>query len=227
MTEIISIIIALIVLLLIGTVATIRAMILFPKVVKSHGWKKCFSAYPYTAFPAATFASLIIAAIIGFNLMMRQWHLSFVPDGMGVSKILYVEEESWGFFGPGANETGIIVYELPDNAAKEIQKLGIDYFLRLPPPKTTNTDFNYWQGRYERWQTTPLSKNKDWAAKYMGQYGFGIRIDSDIENDISQFWDLGTNTKSQYWNFETEKYKNVNIGNPKCVSVWNTKIVVI
>ena len=75
-------------------------------------------------------AVLTLLLLFSFKLWERSHHLSFVPDGLSVSTILYVEEESWGF-GPGGNETGLIVYELPDSTAKEIQKAGIDYFTKI------------------------------------------------------------------------------------------------
>lgn len=51
--------------------------------------------------------ALVIYAIsvIGWQRMLRNHHLSFMPPEMNVSKIIYVEEKSWGF-GPGGNETG-------------------------------------------------------------------------------------------------------------------------
>jgi hypothetical protein len=42
---------------------------------------------------------------------------------MGVWNLLYVSEESWGF-GPGGNETGIIVYEMPKAVTAALEKRG-------------------------------------------------------------------------------------------------------
>src|SRR5215212_4661710 len=95
---------------------------------------------------------LSVLLFISFKLWERSHHLSFVPDGLSVSRILYVKEESWGF-GPGANESGLIVYELPDNVAKEIQKAGIDYFAKMPQ----NAEHGRGRrGRYNKWQSTPI-----------------------------------------------------------------------
>ncbi len=125
----------------------------------------------------------------------EQDKLSFVPEGMGVSKILYVKEESWGP-GPGGNETGVILYELPDSVAEEIQSVGVKYFAKLPQKLR---ELGEWRGHYERWQHTPIRIDQHWAdhevistkstpkiADYLNRYGFGISIDPLIERDINK-----------------------------------------
>ncbi len=114
---------------------------------------------------------------------------SYVPEGLGVNKILFAAEDSWGF-GPGGNETGVIVYELPEGVAEEIRHGGTDYLAKLPPRSGSNHD---WHGRFERWQSTPITSDRAWFAEkdasprianYLNQYGFGIPIDVQIERDI-------------------------------------------
>ncbi|MDB5588576.1 MAG: hypothetical protein JWP26_3546 [Devosia sp.] len=50
---------------------------------------------------------------------------------MNVSNVVYVSEQSWGF-GPGGNETGILVFEMPASVAAELKDRGIDYLEELP-----------------------------------------------------------------------------------------------
>lgn len=127
-----------------------------------------------------------IALVVSFKLYERQFRLGHVPDVLNVSTVLYVNEQSWGlpFFPlPGDNETGLIVYDLPDGTAKEIQKVGIEYFAKRP-------------GRYETWQSTPIllegsdsgtnRTNSYEIANYLNRYGFGISIDSQIEQEINK-----------------------------------------
>lgn len=126
-----------------------------------------------------------------------QHRLSFIPAGLWVEKILYANEESWGF-GPGGNETGVIVYELPDSVAREIDKVGIDYFATMPPKTGDSHD---WHGRYEKWQSTPILSDPNWAdpekddktsstttapeiSNYLNKYGFCIAKDPNIEAEI-------------------------------------------
>ena len=61
-------------------------------------------------------ALVIILPWAGCQLVVRSHRLSFVPEAMGVWRVLYAAEESWGF-GPGGNETGIIVYAMPREVA--------------------------------------------------------------------------------------------------------------
>lgn len=123
-------------------------------------------------------------------------HLSFIPDGMGVWRIVYAKEESWGF-GPGGNESGVIVYSLPDSTAEEIQKTGIKYFSNLPKRVLNLGD--HLRGIYENWHDTPLEA--DWVTKRTNHeslerpyttgiasylYQFGFTIDPDVEGEINE-----------------------------------------
>jgi hypothetical protein len=146
--------------------------------------------------------SFVLIALISFAwFKFSEWkyHLSVVPDALNVSTILYSNEESWGF-GPGGNETGIIVYELPDGIAREIQKAGIEYFAKLPQ-KTENG--RNWHLVYRKWQNTPMQLDLNWAdpeidgktistpptqkiENYLNVYGFGIPIDSSIKDEINK-----------------------------------------
>lgn len=113
----------------------------------------------------------------------------YIPEGLGANQILFAAEDSWGF-GPGGNETGIIVYELPEGVAEKIRHGGADYLAKLPPRSESSQD---WHGRFERWQSTPITLDRAWfdenstvpkIANYLNQYGFGLPIESRIERDI-------------------------------------------
>jgi len=132
--------------------------------------------------------------ILFIYLQYKSWeeqrYLDIVPYGLNVSKVIYVNEESWGF-GPGGNETGIIVYELPDEVAHEIQKVETAEF-----SKNTGgfSDFG-------SWKQTPILLTDAWQgsrsggepeqniqftkiANYLDTYGFSISIDPQIESEI-------------------------------------------
>ena len=138
---------------------------------------------------------VLIALVLSFELYERQFRLGHVPEGLNVSTVLYATEQSWGlpFFPlPGDNEAGLIVYELPDGTAKEIRKAGIDYFAKMPQKAGYGRD---WHGRYETWQSTPVllegsdsGTNRTHSyeiANYLNRYGFGISVDSQIEQQIN------------------------------------------
>ncbi len=145
----------------------------------------------------AAIAALCILLLVLFQLWERHHRLSYVPEGLNVSRIIYANEQSRGF-GPGGNEAGIIVYELPDAVATEIEQVGMSYLTRLP---SKSQDNHKWQGRYEKWQPTPIVAGRDWVdnatamgaasttstvkvTNYLNKFGFGISIDSNIERTI-------------------------------------------
>jgi len=137
-----------------------------------------------------------VAAICGaayslFLFQQRAHALSFVPDEISVSRVIYSEEQSWGF-GPGDNETGVFAYELTMEVTDQIQNKGIGYFARSVP--ATNDD-DSWRGKYDSWQPTPLqlegsdentSKVMSYeVSNYLNRYGFGIDIDPEIRRQIN------------------------------------------
>jgi hypothetical protein len=120
--------------------------------------------------------SVLLAAL--FTSMEREHRLSFVPEKLSVSNIVYVKEEVFGF-GPGGNETGVLVYELPDKIASDIEKIGIEYFVNLMPMQGNDSDL------YREWQKTPTTDvNK--IEEHLDRYGFGISINRQIENEIDE-----------------------------------------
>nr|WP_294840094.1 hypothetical protein [uncultured Methylotenera sp.] len=151
-------------------------------------------------FPKASLIIIVIlvsSSVVYYKHFEKQHRLSFVPEGIRVEKILYAKEESWGF-GPGGNETGVIVYELPDTIARQISKDGINYFSSLPPQSTDSHD---WHGRYEKWYDTPIPYSDSWSGPesdnktnpdkfvakietYLNRYGFSIPIDPNTEAEI-------------------------------------------
>jgi hypothetical protein len=123
-------------------------------------------------------------------------HLAFVPPAMDVSNIIYSAEQSWGF-GPGGNETGIIVYEMPPATRRRIETEGVGWL------NTLAGSSGPWQGLYRDWHPTPYdselsgafdlweveenivsegcSKIGSGIVAYMDAYGYCIPFDPDIE----------------------------------------------
>lgn len=137
---------------------------------------------------------LVLAAIIwgGWQLLVRNHHLSLIPRGLDVGQIIYVAERSWGF-GPGGNETGIIVYKMPDKVATALEKDGVAHLKGLSPVPGGRWAF-------EEWQETPVVFDRRWPpvhneglrkwpvpgiASFIFRYGFSIEIDEDIEKFVN------------------------------------------
>jgi len=133
-------------------------------------------------------------AVVGWSQLTRSYHLSVVPPEMGVSTILYVEEDAWGG-GPGANETGIIVYEMPETTRERILNEGTDWLNGL------SGSGKRWRGVYRNWHSTPFDPDVNrafdiWAmsgrsgmcghgggiAGYMFKYGFCVPFDPHYES---------------------------------------------
>ncbi len=95
----------------------------------------------------------IAALYLGWQVIEYRHHLSFVPPDMGVWRVRYVSEKAVGF-GPGANEAGIIVFDLPSDTVAAIETGGIAWLDAL---RTTNLA----QGT--NWQATPLVTDEPWA----------------------------------------------------------------
>lgn len=101
--------------------------------------------------------ALVIYAtsVIGWQRMLRNHHLSFMPPEMNVSKIIYVEEKSWGF-GPGGNETGFIMYELPSDIAQKVSAEGIEYLSSFASAHWGKPHSTH--GKYSEWHVTPIKQ---------------------------------------------------------------------
>ena len=123
-------------------------------------------------------------------------HLAFVPQAMDVSNVIYSAEQSWGF-GPGGNETGIVVYEMPPATRHRIETEGVAWLNTLTGSRGS------WRGLYNDWHSTPYDSKLPGASDlwkvdqdivsegcsklgvgivaYMDAYGYCIPFDPDIE----------------------------------------------
>lgn len=142
----------------------------------------------------AIYLLILFGFILFINLQYKSWeerrYLDIVPYGLNVSKVIYVNEESWGI-GPGGNETGNIFYELPDQVANEIQKLGAAKFY-----KDTGgfSDFRNWAQTpillTDAWQDSGSGREPEQniqftkIANYLERWGFSVSIDPKIESEI-------------------------------------------
>ena len=136
-------------------------------------------------------AALGLCAWLADSFFLERHRLSFVPTGLDVSRVLYAKEDAWGF-GPGGNETGVVVYALSEDATAKVQAQGITYLSGLPPNPNAAGD---WRGRYESWLATPQQLEGSDSqthkvlsfevAHYLNRYGFGIDIDPTVQRQIN------------------------------------------
>lgn len=137
----------------------------------------------------------VLALIVGLpwgcsQLFIDGFRMTFVPDAMGVSSLLYASEQSWGF-GPSGNETGLLVYEMPAAVAANLKDSGLSYLEELPA--------NIRKGRngvYSEWRETPIDLDRRWESTshegvkswnspgigdYLNQYGYPVPIEREWE----------------------------------------------
>ncbi|MBC3910681.1 hypothetical protein [Undibacterium umbellatum] len=147
--------------------------------------------YLYKKLSRRTFILLALTLAGGpylaYKLYERQFMLEAVPDALGVTSIVYQNEESWGF-GPGGNESGIRLYPLPDATAQLIKKRGMDFFKDMPANQDQQS--RDWRGSYENWAATPIASPESWAVNnesgrmdiddYICTYGYCLTIKPSV-----------------------------------------------
>lgn len=125
----------------------------------------------------------------------RSRQLRYLPAAMGVSRVLYAQEDDFGSVGlPGDNETGIILYEMPEAVVRELSSNAPAYLDTISLPIGDR------RGGFENWHRTPVTVDERWPrgsyegrwkwvspgiGDYMGRYGFAIPFDADVERLVN------------------------------------------
>lgn len=146
---------------------------------------------------------LSLTILIWQGMLYRQ-HLRFVPENIGIWRVLYAAEEVWGF-GPGGNESGIIVYAMPGRATHMLFLDGLEWLDTLGRNSLPGS-----KERYAEWRETPVPASAFRAdsgtcpparadrmlfahndacpgiAGYMERYGLAIPLDKDIEEMVNR-----------------------------------------
>jgi hypothetical protein len=146
------------------------------------------------------FVTVLIAAPVGSFIYSQHRNtidlVDLVPADLEVISVIYDKQKDWGtplLRLPGDNETGLIVFGLPDPVAEKIMTDGVAYFNR---PANVARRFGG-QTTYMEWQETPLVPSAKWTASdqqpsriniedYLNKYGFGIEIDKGIEVMVNE-----------------------------------------
>jgi len=138
-------------------------------------------------FVVSLIAIASVIALTWANSTKRSRQLRLVPAGLGVKQVVYAREESRGF-GPGGNETGLIIFELPDHVARNIQQQGIKFLHQNVSAQVADGGAGSRVSR--NWKITPVrvegsdddtnfTRTYD-IGKYLNRYGFGIPIDKEV-----------------------------------------------
>jgi hypothetical protein len=147
--------------------------------------------YMKLAVGSGAIAVLVLCAYLAAGALQERQRLRVVPAGLGVTRVLYGKEESWGL-GPGGHETGVIVYSLPDEMAAKIQTEGIRCLAELSGKSAGKPE--WWQ--HGSWLATPVQlegrdSKSDEVIKsheienHLYRWGFGIDIDPTVRRQIN------------------------------------------
>lgn len=149
---------------------------------------------------------LIVLAVVALlaGLVVWQWTegtnekrqklLRVAPHQFAVLELSYAEEDCTGIGLSGGDDcAGVIVFELPERTALDIQRRGSTYFQEAGPMFAVQR----W-GALETWQPTPVPTSADWSwsesddapvrppslAGFLGPHQYMIDVDRKIVSDI-------------------------------------------
>nr|WP_145959123.1 hypothetical protein [Rhizobium sp. ACO-34A] len=136
----------------------------------------------------AAFMTLIVLPYALFRSSGDNSQESRIPRPLKMARIEYQLEESWGFGGPGDNETGFVIYQLTEESAGWARAQGSALATQLsqgarcwrptPVEKDAGTpdDLRRWTGPIQE-------EREEWAARkpniadYLDLYGFTIPVE--------------------------------------------------
>ncbi|MEH3021829.1 MAG: hypothetical protein PGN19_03710 [Pseudomonas oryzihabitans] len=162
----------------------------------------------YRKLPFWAFWPLILVVIFILFSGFKTWKFKqlsrSVPYALQVEKITYAKEESWGF-GPGGNETGIRLFELPNEISQKINAAGLKFFSENT--KQNNLDNRGQRASYSNWAVTPIKSDVHWkpdkksglfrVMDYFCTYGFCIDIEPEVEKQVNEI----VNTPGCYYSY--------------------------
>ena len=143
----------------------------------------CILVIPFTLYKYASYQS---------EAWSHQFKLSHFPAYLKITKITYEKSKHWGIGGPGDNETGVLVYELPPQISKSIRTGGLAFLQR--------TEFEHQHATKSLakpfvWYSTPINTDEHWIDKpvneiqiadFLTRWGYGIDIDSSVQASLNQ-----------------------------------------
>lgn len=162
----------------------------------------------YRSLPPLIFWSILLGVVFfsfyGFEEWKYKQLLDAVPYSLQVEKVTYSKEESWGF-GPGGNETGIRLFELPNEISQKINAAGLKFFSENT--KQNNLDNRGQRASYSNWAVTPIKSDVHWkpdkksglfrVMDYFCTYGFCIDIEPEVEKQVNEI----VNTPGCYYSY--------------------------
>lgn len=156
---------------------------------------------------------LVLIGILGalaFKLVEYRTRLGYLPDGFGAWRIVYAEGQVYGF-GPGGNETGLVVYRMPPAMEAALAERGISWLNDLSARGDRG-----WRRGFSTWRTTPTGPETSWSdpalcrpgsaprgscpgiAVFLNRYGDGLTLRPEVEEMVNRalfapgaYWSAG------------------------------------
>jgi len=152
-----------------------------------------------TGLRIAGIAVALFVAFMWWGASVRQDRLFSPVRAFGVSELVYVAESSGGI-GPGANESGIRVFAMPESLLERIALDGVAYLNRLPRRQS-----EYGVGQPWDWKPTPVpSDDPGWT--YAGKGSAPALSDimerywhTDVAPEIRQLVDRALGTEGNLY----------------------------
>ncbi len=160
-----------------------------------HGCLGCFGL----------FMALFVAGYVALKVYEHRFEQYLFPARIEVTSTIYRVEENWGF-GPGGNETGVIVYGLDEATSKRLQQTGRS----LVDDRSIRAAVGGANRDYYEWKQTPIDgSERQWSSndpshgstdsslilRYLNRYGFGVAVAPSMASEID---DTLSNTGAYY-----------------------------
>jgi hypothetical protein len=133
----------------------------------------------------------------GIRFLVHRHHRSLIPSCLRATNLVDVRESLWGV-GPGGNETGLLVFELPEDSATAVNNGGTGFLKQACSESPASRRRG---GRFQKWQQTPMapeatarehtgsvdpatSAGPQRIAHVLDQYGSPIVLDQAMETMI-------------------------------------------
>lgn len=126
---------------------------------------------------------IILLGWASFALFSAHFYRNQMPEHVGIGRVVYNNVKTFGF-GPGGNETGLIIFTMSDRAAKALETDPERFLASASVPRAERC------GSFGEWAITPYTPERDSGAavvparldgpatieEILNRYGFGIRL---------------------------------------------------
>jgi hypothetical protein len=130
--------------------------------------------------------TLFLIAWAAWAVFAYQFAQGRIPERIEVTETLFQREESWGFGGPGDNETGLVVFALDEASARRLIEAGP----RMNDPASIAAAMGPAESlRLGAWQRGTILDDAGQPlriSEFLDKWGFGITIPDTTAREVDQ-----------------------------------------